>query len=1054
MSTQTDLAELYTTFFNRAPDAAGLDYWVNEVSTGQLTLAQVAQNWMTQQPEGQTSFPSSLTDAQFIDKIYDNILDRTPDSAGAQYWLDQLANGTLTRDSFALSLINGAKANTSAQGVLDSALVSNKATVGVAYADKGLNDTALAAKVLTSVTADGNSLSGTLAIISLIPSATADQSTAVLASATQLLTNLANLVASAPGEVADASTYLQTLVSNATSTTNIVTLLDNANTLLTSAASNPAALDNPAAQGAAAVVVATPSTGGGGTTPATFVVESGLGGELTFSGTATGAITITMLDATHVTFTREGITTASTLLSSNTVINIPNDAITISAGVATTLSTLGVKFATTDVITVAGTGAALAGLTFADYATAVLGGASVVLDASDNQVILGTAKADELIASGLKFATTDVITLTGTGTALAGLTFATYATAALGGASVVLNASDNAVSLTKAGADLLVASGLKFASGDVITLTDTGAALGALTFTNYGIAVLGGTSVVLNASDNAVSLTTAQADALIASGLTFAATDVITLTDTGTALAGLTFATYATAVLGGASVVLDASGNAVSLTKAQADLLLASGLTFAATDVITLTGTAVDLAALEFADYTTNALGGASVELHSSTNAVSLSVSQAQDLLFAGLTFATTDAITLTGLGTELAGFDFANFTDVLGGASVVLDASDDAVSLTSVQATALSGSDLKFAATDAITVTGVGTALAGLVYASLKTSELGGSSVVLDASDDEVILATAKADELIASGLKFATSDVITLADTGAALAGLTFADYETTVLGGASVVLNASDDAVSLTTAQAEALIASDLTFANTDVITLTGTGTALAGLTFGDYTAANLGGSSVVLDATTAVSLTNAQATALTASALKFATDDAVTITVDTANEGTALTAYTTAAIGGSGVTLDAADDAWTVSAAALSTAAQAGTVLADADVVTITNDLLQGAQTISAGFQTLNDKLSFVGQELFNEAGYVEYVGLGTQLTAGDFTAKLLVGAGVIADEAVATFTFDTTSNVLSYDADGTGSGTAIALLTLTGVTSLSTTDFVISAAVGV
>jgi hypothetical protein len=275
MSTQTDLAELYTTFFNRAPDADGLAYWVNEITSGNINLTQIAENWMTQQPEGLTTFPSTLTDAQFIDKIYGNILGRAADTDGAQYWLDQLATGTLNRDSFAATLINGAKANTSAQGVLDSTLISNKATVGIAFADKGLNDVTLATKVLTSVNADASTLNGTLAVISLIPAAAADQTAAILATANQLLTNFATLISTAPSEVADAATYLQTILANASSTTNLTTLLANATALLNTAATNPAALDNPAAQGSAAVVEATPApVGGTPTDPTVFVATA------------------------------------------------------------------------------------------------------------------------------------------------------------------------------------------------------------------------------------------------------------------------------------------------------------------------------------------------------------------------------------------------------------------------------------------------------------------------------------------------------------------------------------------------------------------------------------------------------------------------------------------------------------------------------------------------------------------------------------------------------------------------------------------------------------
>ncbi|HBO8092359.1 TPA: DUF4214 domain-containing protein, partial [Pseudomonas aeruginosa] len=308
MSTQSDLAELYTTFFDRAPDAGGLAYWVAQVEGGQITLAQVAENWLNEQPEGMSKFPSGQTDAQFIEAMYNNLLGRAPDTGGSQYWLDQLQSGAVSRDSFALTLINGAKANTSTQGQQDAALVNNKATVGVAFAAKGLNDLTLASSVVKSVTADANTLSATQAIIGLIPSASADQSAAILSAANQLLTQLSTLITSAPGEVADAAIYLHALLSGATSSTNLTTLLTNANTLLTNAATDPTALDNPASKGADTVAGATPGSGGG-ETPATFTATLD-GGVLTFGGSASGNITVTT-DGTDIVFARGGVSAAS-----------------------------------------------------------------------------------------------------------------------------------------------------------------------------------------------------------------------------------------------------------------------------------------------------------------------------------------------------------------------------------------------------------------------------------------------------------------------------------------------------------------------------------------------------------------------------------------------------------------------------------------------------------------------------------------------------------------------------------------------------------------------
>ena len=90
MTTQTDVAQLYTAFFDRAPDAAGLAYWVDQVTAGSINLAQIAQNWVEQQPEGQAKYPAGTSDADFITAIYNNVwaaaLTPTALSTGKTSW--------------------------------------------------------------------------------------------------------------------------------------------------------------------------------------------------------------------------------------------------------------------------------------------------------------------------------------------------------------------------------------------------------------------------------------------------------------------------------------------------------------------------------------------------------------------------------------------------------------------------------------------------------------------------------------------------------------------------------------------------------------------------------------------------------------------------------------------------------------------------------------------------------------------------------------------------------------------------------------------------------
>ena len=304
MTTQTDVAQLYTAFFDRAPDADGLAYWVNQLQTGLITLEQMASNWVNEQPEGQAKYPNGTSDTAFLDAIYQNVLGRSPDAEGQQYWLNQLSSGSMSRDVFIAAIINGAHANTSAQGVLDAKLLDNKAAVGVAFADHGTNNLALAAKILTPVTASDASLSSSLSLIKLIPSGTA-LTPALISKLSLTIDKVAALIAAEPNEQADLATYLSTVSGGVTSNTNIDLLLTKIGTVATSALTDSTALDNPATLGQDDVTSATPGSGGGdpGTptdpgTPGATLTATSADGVLKIAGTSTADVHIDM--TTHV----------------------------------------------------------------------------------------------------------------------------------------------------------------------------------------------------------------------------------------------------------------------------------------------------------------------------------------------------------------------------------------------------------------------------------------------------------------------------------------------------------------------------------------------------------------------------------------------------------------------------------------------------------------------------------------------------------------------------------------------------------------------------------
>lgn len=124
-TTLSNVTKLYIAFFKRAPDKAGLNYWVNQSG---LSLEQITQSFFDQ-PETQAKY-AGVDDRAFIESIYQNVLGRVGEEAGIQYWLNELQVGHISRDYMILAVINGA------QGT-DGMLLESRTEVGLYHADNG-----------------------------------------------------------------------------------------------------------------------------------------------------------------------------------------------------------------------------------------------------------------------------------------------------------------------------------------------------------------------------------------------------------------------------------------------------------------------------------------------------------------------------------------------------------------------------------------------------------------------------------------------------------------------------------------------------------------------------------------------------------------------------------------------------------------------------------------------------------------------------------------------------------------------------------------------------
>lgn len=89
-----DVLRLYRAFFAREPDASGARYWVGTFDRGH-SLDAIAESF-TQSAEFRQAY-GGTSNADYVARVYRNVLGRGADQAGHRYWLGLLDGGRLTR---------------------------------------------------------------------------------------------------------------------------------------------------------------------------------------------------------------------------------------------------------------------------------------------------------------------------------------------------------------------------------------------------------------------------------------------------------------------------------------------------------------------------------------------------------------------------------------------------------------------------------------------------------------------------------------------------------------------------------------------------------------------------------------------------------------------------------------------------------------------------------------------------------------------------------------------------------------------------------------------
>lgn len=123
-TTATQIQQLYVGLLGRAADQGGLNWWVEEVTTGGRTLEDIRASFVTS-TEYTTTYGAATTRTDLVTAIYSNLFERTPSADELAYWV---STDTRPADQLVTAFLEFAS-------TADQAVINNKTFVAQTYTD-------------------------------------------------------------------------------------------------------------------------------------------------------------------------------------------------------------------------------------------------------------------------------------------------------------------------------------------------------------------------------------------------------------------------------------------------------------------------------------------------------------------------------------------------------------------------------------------------------------------------------------------------------------------------------------------------------------------------------------------------------------------------------------------------------------------------------------------------------------------------------------------------------------------------------------------------------
>jgi hypothetical protein len=152
------IQKLYVAYFNRPADPAGLAYWNSVVEAEKGSTARVSAAFAAEK-EYTTEY-ANMTNAQIVDKVYQNLFGRAAEVAGKDYWAKLLDDKAITIDQVVTQIAAGAQ-GTDAEAYENKVVAATAFTAAVdteveIKAYSGAEANAVAKKFMAGITTDAS----------------------------------------------------------------------------------------------------------------------------------------------------------------------------------------------------------------------------------------------------------------------------------------------------------------------------------------------------------------------------------------------------------------------------------------------------------------------------------------------------------------------------------------------------------------------------------------------------------------------------------------------------------------------------------------------------------------------------------------------------------------------------------------------------------------------------------------------------------------------------------------------------------------------------------